>query len=192
MERFIRAQEGEYTKALAELRAGRKRTHWVRYVMPQLRSLGRSQVAREYGIANLEEAIAYSAHPVLGPRLVECVNAILNRPDRSAQEILGDIDAMKFLSCLTLFARAVPEEPAFAEALRKFFQGKPDELTLRYLELDTAKNRAPTLFHGLKDEEQDAHKDRDTYFSSGQSRKLDHSLSSPPNVGGADAAVRVS
>ena len=133
LERFVRAQQRDYAQALAELSAGRKRTHWIWYVLPQLRELGQSQMAREYGIRGREEAAAYFAHPLLGPRLVECVNAILDHSDMSALEILGDIDAMKFRSCLTLFAQVVPDEPSFARALDTFYGGKPDEETLRLL-----------------------------------------------------------
>ena len=96
LERFVRAQERDYAQALIELSAGLKRTHWIWYVLPQLRGLGRSRMAREYGIADRSEAVAYFAHPVLGPRLVECVSAVLGHTDRSAVEILGYIDAMKF------------------------------------------------------------------------------------------------
>ena len=133
LERFVRAQERDYTQALAELSAGRKQTHWIWYVLPQLRDLGRSQMARDFGIADRKEAVAYLAHPVLGPRLVECVNAILSHSDRSAVEILGDVDATKFRSCLTLFAEVAPTELSFAAALATFYQGRPDGETLRLL-----------------------------------------------------------
>ncbi len=133
LERFVNAQEADYERALAELRAGRKRTHWIWYVLPQLRGLGRSQLAREYGICGRSEAERYFAHPLLGPKLVECVNAILAHSDRSAVEILGDTDAMKFRSCLTLFAAVAPFEPAFSNALAAFYQSKPDIETLRLL-----------------------------------------------------------
>ena len=133
LERFVRAQERDYAQALVELSAGLKRTHWIWYVLPQLRELGRSRMAREYGIADRNEAVAYFAHPVLGPRLVECVNAVLGHPDRSGVEILGDIDSVKFRSCLTLFAEIAPNEPAFARALARFYQGEPDSETLRLL-----------------------------------------------------------
>jgi uncharacterized protein (DUF1810 family) len=133
LERFIRAQERDYAQALAELSAGRKRSHWIWYVLPQLRELGRSHTARDYGIEGRLEAANYYAHPILGPRLVECVTAILRHSDRSAIEILGEIDAMKFRSCLTLFAEVAPEEPAFAQALAAFYQGIPDHETLRLL-----------------------------------------------------------
>ena len=133
LERFVRAQERDYAQALAELDAGRKKTHWVWYVLPQLRDLGRSPMAAAYGIAGRQEAAAYMAHPVLGPRLVECVNAMLGHPDCSAAEILGDVDAMKFRSCLTLFAEVATGEPCFRAALASFYQGRPDEATLRLL-----------------------------------------------------------
>ena len=133
LERFVHAQERDYAQALAELSAGRKRTHWIWYVLPQLRELGRSQMAREYGITSRNEAASYFAHPVLGLRLVECVNAILGHSDRSAVEILGEIDAMKFRSCLTLFAEVASTESVFTLALAAFYQGKPDHETLRLL-----------------------------------------------------------
>jgi uncharacterized protein (DUF1810 family) len=135
LERFVQAQKDSYAQALAELIAGRKRTHWVWYVLPQLRELGMSQMARDFGITSLEEAAEYLAHPVLGPRLVESVNAVLLHKNKSAVEILGGIDAMKFRSCLTLFSRVATEEPCFAQALNAFYKGKPDPETLRLLGL---------------------------------------------------------
>lgn len=133
LERFVRAQERDYARALAELSAGRKQTHWIWYILPQLRELGRSTMAHEFGIAGRSEAADYFAHPVLGARLVECVNAMLGHADRTAVEILGEIDAMKFRSCLTLFAEVVPAEPSFAAALDRFYRGMPDVETLRLL-----------------------------------------------------------
>lgn len=133
LDRFVSAQEGAYARALAELAAGRKTSHWIWYVLPQLRGLGRSSMARTYGIAGAEEAAAYLAHPLLGPRLVECVITVLGHAERSAVEIFGDVDAMKFRSCLTLFAAVAPEESAFADALAAFYRGQPDEETLRLL-----------------------------------------------------------
>lgn len=133
LERFVRAQQRDYAQALAELCAGRKRTHWIWYVLPQLRGLGRSAMATAYGLAGRDEAARYAAHPVLGPRLVTCVKAILRHADRSAVDILGSVDAMKFHSCLTLFAAVAPEEPVFARALRVFYAGKPDVETVRLL-----------------------------------------------------------
>ena len=133
LERFVQAQERDYAQALQELEAGQKRTHWIWYVLPQLRELGRSQMAHAYGISGLDEAVAYAVHPILGPRLVESVKAILSHSGRSATEILGDVDALKFRSCLTLFAAAAPDEPSFPAALKAFYGGRPDEETLRLL-----------------------------------------------------------
>lgn len=133
LDRFLHAQARDYPQALAELTAGQKRTHWIWYVLPQLRELGRSPRAREYGIRDRQEAADYIAHPALGPRLVACVNALLGHPDRSAEAMLGEVDAMKFRSCLTLFAAVAPEEPVFAKALETFYGDEPDAQTLRLL-----------------------------------------------------------
>lgn len=133
LERFIQTQARDYEQAFAELTAGRKQTHWMWYVLPQLRGLGRSDMAQHYGIAGREEAVRYVGHPVLGPRLVACVTAMLGHPEQSAEDMLGGIDAMKFRSCLTLFAEVAPEEPVFARALAVFYQGRPDPQTLRLL-----------------------------------------------------------
>jgi uncharacterized protein (DUF1810 family) len=134
LERFVRAQKRDYSTALAELSAGRKRTHWIWYVLPQLRGLGHSQEAQDFGIANAEEAAAYFAHPVLGPRLVECVHTMMRHSPRvGATEILGSLDAVKFRSCLTLFSQVVPDEPSFVRALTAFYGGQPDYQTLRLL-----------------------------------------------------------
>ena len=131
--RFIEAQAGSYATALAELRAGAKRTHWIWFVLPQLRGLGTSPMAERYGIASLAEARAYLAHPLLGPRLIECVQALLAHRGRSAAAMLGALDALKLRSCLTLFARAAPGEGPFDQALQQFFGGVPDAMTLRLL-----------------------------------------------------------
>lgn len=133
LDRFVTAQARDYPQALAELRAGRKRTHWIWYVLPQLRELGRSPMAREYGITDRREAADYLAHPVLGPRLIECVQALLSHPDKTAVEMLGEVDAMKLRSCLTLFAAVAPHEPYFAQALQVFYRGEHDAQTLRLL-----------------------------------------------------------
>lgn len=133
LERFLEAQAADYATALAELGAGRKRTHWVWYVLPQLRGLGLSSTSSFYGITGLAEARAYAAHPVLGERLRESVRAMLAHEDVSAREILGEIDAMKLQSCLTLFAAAVPDEPLFVAGLERFFGGEPDSKTLTLL-----------------------------------------------------------
>jgi uncharacterized protein (DUF1810 family) len=133
LERFIRAQDGVYESALAELRAGSKQSHWMWFIFPQLRGLGHSQTAVYYGISSLEEAHAYLSHPLLGTRLRECVEAVLHwRGRRSAQEILGSIDAVKLRSSLTLFDRVDPHS-LFDQGLLNFFAGKRDELTLALL-----------------------------------------------------------
>ena len=134
LERFVRAQQHDHARALAELRAGCKTTHWMWYVLPQLRGLGRSPMAREYGLAGRDEAAAYAAHALLGPRLVACVQAMLGHADRSAAEILGEVDALKFHSCLTLFAAVAPGEACFARALQVFYRGEPDARTLQLLD----------------------------------------------------------
>jgi uncharacterized protein (DUF1810 family) len=130
LSRFVEAQAKDYSHALAELRAGRKRTHWMWYVLPQLRGLGSSSMASLYGIESAQEAVAYLAHPVLGPRLRECV-AVMNTLDGlSAVQVLGQVDAAKLRSCLTLFRYVDPEDAILSEALDKFFAGVPDEKSL--------------------------------------------------------------
>lgn len=131
--RFVEAQAKNYTHALAELRAGRKLTHWMWYVLPQLRGLGSSSMATFYGIGSAQEAAAYLAHPVLGPRLRECVAAMNALDGLSAVQLLGSIDATKFRSCLTLFRAVDPKDNAFGEALDKYFAGVPDERTTAVL-----------------------------------------------------------
>lgn len=130
MQRFVDAQAPVYDAALSELKAGRKRTHWMWFVFPQLGALGRSPTARFYGIENLDEARAYWAHPVLGPRLRQCVQAVLDVQGRTAHEIFGSPDDLKFCSCLTLFERAAPGERCFAEALDRYQSGRRDAATL--------------------------------------------------------------
>ena len=132
LQRFVRAQEANYGDALAEIKAGRKRTHWSWYVFPQVAGLGSSPMSVRYAISGVREAKAYLAHPVLGRRLRECVAAMLSNTGRDAAAILGDIDALKFRSCLTLFARADPTAP-FREALLQFFGGTEDQNTLSIL-----------------------------------------------------------
>jgi uncharacterized protein (DUF1810 family) len=130
--RFVRAQEDNYGRALAELRAGRKETHWMWYVFPQLRGLGHSPNAHAYGIGSVEEAVAYVAHPLLGARLRECVAVQLALPDSDPARIFGGVDAMKLRSSLTLF-RAVGGDALFTKALAKFYAGDPDARTLTLL-----------------------------------------------------------
>lgn len=137
LERFVQAQARHYAQALAELQAGRKQTHWIWYVLPQLRGLGHSPMAERYGISGRAEAEAYVAHPVLGSRLIACARAVLAHPERSAVEMLGVVDAKKFQSCLTLFATVAPHELCFVEALAAFYGGERDAQTLRLLDLES-------------------------------------------------------
>lgn len=132
LERFVEAQDagGTFGRALAELRAGRKLSHWMWFVFPQLAGLGRSEMARRYAIRSLEEARAYLSDPVLGARLVEAAAALLAVEGRSAEEILGGIDAVKLRSSMTLFELAAPEMPVFGQVLDRYF-GARDETTLR-------------------------------------------------------------
>jgi uncharacterized protein (DUF1810 family) len=134
LERFVDAQEPDFECALAELRNGRKTSHWMWYVLPQLRGLGASAMASRYGIASLEEARAYLAHPVLGPRLIACVEAMNALPGSNAEHVLGGIDAAKFRSCLTLFLAADPGNAALGEALGKYYGGRQDDRTLALLD----------------------------------------------------------
>ena len=131
--RFLDAQRGDYERATAELARGRKLTHWMWYVLPQLRGLGRSPMAQRYGIASLDEAAAYLAHPVLGPRLIACVEAMTALPETSAERVLGAIDAVKLRSCLTLFLAVEPGNAALRAALHKYYGGREDEATLALL-----------------------------------------------------------
>jgi uncharacterized protein (DUF1810 family) len=133
LQRFIDAQDGVIETALAELRSGRKRSHWMWFIFPQLAGLGRSATAQYYGIASLDEARAYLDHPLLGSRLREAVGAVLPWASRrSAERILGPVDAMKLRSSLTLFEQAEPGG-VFAEALAGFYGGEGDERTLALL-----------------------------------------------------------
>jgi uncharacterized protein (DUF1810 family) len=135
LDRFTKAQDqnGTYQRAAAELRAGRKVSHWMWFVFPQIEGLGFSAMSREYAISSLEEARAYLAHPVLGPRLTETANIITGTEGRTAEQIFGPVDALKLRSSMTLFAAAAPDEPVFAEVLQKYFDGTPDEATLARL-----------------------------------------------------------
>jgi len=134
LERFVEAQDGggTYDRAIAELRAGSKRSHWMWFVFPQVAGLGRSPVAKLYAVEGLEEARAYVGHPVLGPRLVEAAKTLCALDTRDAQAVLGDVDAMKLRSSMTLFARAAPEQPVFRTVLEEWFDGE-DEATLARL-----------------------------------------------------------
>ena len=134
LRRFVEAQRHDYVRALAELRAGRKRTHWIWYILPQLTGLGTSSTSTRYGIRSLDEARAYLDHPVLGPRLRECTAALLALGPVSARDVLGDVDALKFRSSMTLFARAAEPPSVFDAALDQFFARRPDDRTLALLE----------------------------------------------------------
>jgi uncharacterized protein (DUF1810 family) len=133
--RFVAAQDAHrtYEAAIAELRRGRKTSHWMWFVFPQIAGLGSSPTAQRYAISSLDEARAYLAHPVLGPRLTEAAGIAAATQDRSAEQIFGEIDAMKLRSSATLFLRAAPEEPVFGDVLRRFFDGVPDPATDRLI-----------------------------------------------------------
>lgn len=133
LDRFVTAQAALYDDVVAELRAGRKRSHWMWFVFPQLAGLGRSATARHYAIGSLDEAAAYLAHPLLGARLRECCALAAAIDGRSAHQIFGDPDDLKFHSSLTLFARAAPAEPLFLRCLDKYFGGAPDAATVSLL-----------------------------------------------------------
>ena len=129
LQRFVDAQHSAYATARAELQNGRKTSHWMWFVFPQLKGLGSSATAQKYAIASLDEARAYLAHPTLGPRLVECTQLVLDIKSRTIGEIFGSPDDLKFRSCMTLFARAAEPAPQFNEALAQFFGGVPDQKT---------------------------------------------------------------
>ncbi len=127
--RFVEAQEGVWPQVVAELSAGRKRSHWMWFVFPQIAGLGRSDTARYYALPSLAAAQAYLAHPVLGPRLREATELVLRQAGRPAEAILGGIDAVKFRSSMTLFGAADPDEALFVEAIAAFFGGEDDPRT---------------------------------------------------------------
>jgi uncharacterized protein (DUF1810 family) len=133
LQRFVKAQDGIYETARDELRAGRKRCHWMWFVFPQFEGLGVTSMAQFYAIGSLEEARAYLAHPLLGPRLRECAQLVNRIEDRTLLEIFGDPDRLKFRSCMTLFERAAPGEPVFVQALDKYCDGVRDSRTLEKL-----------------------------------------------------------
>lgn len=130
--RFVAAQEETYESALAEIRRGWKRTHWMWFIFPQLRGLGHSAMAHVYGMRSLDEARAYLDHPLLGSRYRECVGALQDLIDTNAEKVFGDTDAMKLRSSLTLFGEAA-DLPLIRAALERWFRGKPDEATLHML-----------------------------------------------------------
>ena len=133
LDRFVRAQENSYERALSEIRNGRKRSHWMWYVFPQIAGLGFSPMSQHYAIKSLAEARAYLAHPVLGPRLMTSMETLLNLEGRSADEVFGYPDTMKLRSCATLFAAASPADSAFHRLLDRYFEGEKDATTIRLL-----------------------------------------------------------
>lgn len=133
LQRFVDAQAAQYTQVCAELRAGRKQSHWIWFIFPQMKGLGRSEMADFYGIASRPEAVAYLAHPVLGARLRECTRLVNAVEGRSVDQIFGYPDNLKFRSSMTLFAAVTEEERIFADALQKYFGGEPDANTVARL-----------------------------------------------------------
>jgi uncharacterized protein (DUF1810 family) len=135
LERFVQAQDsgGTYQQAVAELRNGRKVSHWMWFIFPQVAGLGFSAMSQRYAISGLAEARAYLNHPVLGPRLAECARILADADGSTADDIVGPVDAMKLRSSMTLFAAAAPDEPVFGEVLATYFGGVPDEATLARL-----------------------------------------------------------
>lgn len=142
LSRFVQAQETDYETALSEVRAGRKRSHWIWYIFPQIAGLGSSEMSRRYAIRSRAEAEAYLQHPVLGPRLLEICEAVLGVDRRSAHDIFGSPDDMKLRSCATLFAAVSSAGSVFERILQKYFRGEADGQTLRLLEekLETPKS----------------------------------------------------
>ena len=136
LSRFLAAQDPIYPGALGEIRAGHKRTHWMWFVFPQAIGLGTSHTAQQYAIRSVDEARAYLAHPTLGRRLRECAETLLRVRGKSAAEIFGYPDDMKLRSSMTLFASVAEEDSVFEEVLQRYFGGKPDPLTLQFIERD--------------------------------------------------------
>lgn len=138
LDRFVEAQENDYQRALSEIRSGRKRSHWMWYIFPQYAGLGFSAMAQRYAIQSRAEAEAYLKHAILGPRLVECMEAALAVEGRTAHEIFGSPDDMKLRSCATLFACVCTPGSVFERVLDKYYGGKRDEKTLQLLGMNTA------------------------------------------------------
>jgi len=133
LRRFVDAQDPVYAAVCSELRAGDKRSHWMWFIFPQIAGLGFSSTAKHYAISGLAEAKAYLSHPILGPRLLECCRLVTDVEGRSAEQIFGYPDYLKFRSSLTLFAAAAPDPQPFQAALEKYFEGKADPATLERL-----------------------------------------------------------
>lgn len=133
LQRFVAAQEGEYENAFQEMKNGRKRTHWMWYIFPQIEGLGRSGMAQRYAIKNMAEAAAYLAHPILGNRLIEISQTLLGLPGSNATAIMGSPDDRKLHSSMTLFSLVPGSPPVFNKVLSKYFGGKADQGTLRFI-----------------------------------------------------------
>ena len=133
LSRFLEAQKNSYDTALREIRAGRKRSHWMWYIFPQIRGLGYSAMAQHYAIRDLGEAREYLRHPLLGPRLIEISEALLSLDEPDPRRVMGSPDDLKLRSCMTLFQCAAPDQPVFGKVLDKFYGGRPDERTLEIL-----------------------------------------------------------
>jgi uncharacterized protein (DUF1810 family) len=133
LERFVKAQDsgGTYQRAVAELRSGRKTSHWMWFIFPQIAGLGRSAMAQAYAISDLAEARAYLAHPILGPRLIECAEILAAQQGRSAEQIFGGIDAIKLRSSMTLFAHAAPDQTIFQQVIDQYYDGQDPETERR-------------------------------------------------------------
>lgn len=133
LQRFVEAQDRVYESVCNELALGEKTSHWMWFVFPQLKGLGRSPIARYYGLESAAEALAFWQHPVLGRRLLDCTRLVLAQRNTTAHDIFGSPDDLKFKSCMTLFAQVAPQEPVFREALARFFGGQLDQNMLRLL-----------------------------------------------------------
>ena len=131
--RFVEAQDRVYESVCNELALGEKTSHWMWFIFPQLKGLGHSPIAKHYGIESAAEALAFWQHPVLGPRLLACTQLVLAQPNKTARDIFGAPDDLKFKSYMTLFTQVAPEQTAFQQALARFFTGKLDEATLKLL-----------------------------------------------------------
>ena len=139
LERFVEAQATVYHTVVSELSMGHKETHWMWFIFPQLKELGKSAMAKRFGIESADEARAYLAHPLLGSRLLACTNLLLAQRNANAYEIFGSPDDVKLRSCMTLFAITSPQEPVFKQALEVFFKGKVDEVTVKLLAIPVKK-----------------------------------------------------
>ena len=144
LDRFLYAQQGVYSDALAEIRGGHKRSHWMWFIFPQLDGLAFSSTSKFYAIKSLEEAAAYLAHPELGPRLLECTDAVLSQKGRSASQVFGHPDDLKLKSCMTLFACASEQGSVFEQVLEDFYLDQRDESTLQLLAGSGSKENLPS------------------------------------------------